>query len=206
MRSLVISGLMLAAIGLTACGGTTVAEPMTVNPSRINSSNFTQGNTTGPWRPNVSNTQAVSDRVGTSGIGYNAAAGVRGRYAFGAEARLLIPTGTGVSALPTEAAVQYQGPYQVAIINNADQRVGIKEKYTGTISLTANLNSGAFTGTDRDLTIAGNLTGNDLGGTATFRDITGPLKGLVGGDVALGIFHASTDNVVFAGGFLAQSR
>jgi len=54
------------------------------------------------------------------------------------------------------------------------------------------------------LSVDGRIDGTTLSGTVTYDGVAGSLRGLVGGNEAIGAFHGHDDNNVFAGGFIAN--
>ena len=133
-----------------------------------------------------------------------------------------IVPGAEVTAAPATGSAQFTGTFEVALIGSIltyNTEVSGQTTFdAGTITLTADFDDNTLTGggtgvdggsfnyllRENVLTIDGDLSGSTLTGTATYRGVTGPLRGLVGSNEAIGAFHGHTDSQVHAGGFIAN--
>lgn len=187
-----------ALVGLTACGGETLGVA-----DQTTSSFGTAGNFGGV--PSSGITSNVREGGG-AGVGYGwvVGGGPIGGFA-GAAGRT---SGAFTSGLPTGVAT-YSGSYQLGAVENivfdGTQVSGTSITLSGPISLIANVNTGALTGSGSDIDVNGTISGGDIGGSVTFRGLdgstTGSLDGIIGSSTAIGAFHGNDSTTVFAGGF-----
>jgi len=127
-----------------------------------------------------------------------------------------------VSAAPAMGSATMTGRFEVAIIQGVStdgtQVSGSTGIDSGSLTLVADFDGGTLTGSatgadagslnpylrNNALEIDGTFDGSELSGTATYDGVTGPLRGLVGGNEAIGAFHGHTDTKVHAGGFIVN--
>lgn len=105
-----------------------------------------------------------------------------------------------VGASPTVATATYSGRYDLAYAdgNRFDRNV------SGNITLDADFNGGTLTGQSGGLTVNGSITGQRIGGTASYGGVNAGLTGRIGNDRAVGAFAGNTNRKVLAGGFIAE--
>jgi len=75
---------------------------------------------------------------------------------------------------------------------------------SGDITLVADFDGGTLTGTSDGGTLAvdGDIgTGTSLTGSVTYLGVNGALRGNVGTDRTIGVFHGNDEDTIFAGGF-----
>lgn len=120
----------------------------------------------------------------------------------------LLP-GSTVTAPPTGSA-SYSGTYNLVTVSGIsmdnDSIGGFTRGYSGDLTLLANFaNGNVVSAPGSALTVDGTATGRNLSGTVTFEGVEGDLRGLIGGDNAIGAFHGegNDDTYMFAGGFIA---
>ena len=133
-----------------------------------------------------------------------------------------IASGASVSAAPATGTATFNGDFELAVIDyiiTDGTRVSGQSSFDrGAITLTADFDTGRLTGggtglsgsvgnivlSNNVLNVDGQFTGQSLGGTVTYDGVSGPLRGLVGGNEVIGTFHGHTDSQVHAGGFIAN--
>lgn len=133
-----------------------------------------------------------------------------------------IASGASVSAAPATGSATMNGRFEVAIIQGVSTdgtRVsGSTGIDSGSLTLVADFDNGTLTGSatgadagslnpylrNNQLEIDGRFDGSELSGTATYDGVSGPLRGLVGGNEAIGAFHGHNDTKVHAGGFIVN--
>jgi hypothetical protein len=71
----------------------------------------------------------------------------------------------------------------------------------GDISLSVDFADQTIQGSDRDLTVNGEFEDGTLSGNVNYDGISGDLRGVMGGDKAVGAFHGESSDQIFAGGF-----
>jgi hypothetical protein len=130
---------------------------------------------------------------------------------FGAYVGLL-PTTTVVPHGVTGGAV-YDARYtlsRIDDINLTGNFIRAQSRIIGDdITLTADFADRTLTGTSDEgfLVVNGELNGNDeLNGTVTYRDLRGTLRGVIGTDKVVGIFHANNADLIYAGGFIGDAQ
>ncbi|MEJ6399021.1 hypothetical protein V8J84_13940 [Yoonia sp. 208BN28-4] len=83
---------------------------------------------------------------------------------------------------------------------------GTSGAFSGDITLTVDMAGTALTGSDGLLAVNGQIDGQTLAGTVTYRGLDGSLTGLIGEDEAIGAFFATSDTTIYAGGFAGKAR
>ena len=133
-----------------------------------------------------------------------------------------IAPGASVTAAPASGSATYSGEFELGLVTFIMQQgTSVSGQTTadrGAIALTANFDTGRLTGggtglnggvtniilRENPLSVDGTFTGQTLTGTVTYNGITGPLRGVIGGNEVIGAFHAHTNNSLHAGGFIAN--
>lgn len=108
---------------------------------------------------------------------------------------------TQVGGAPTTATATYNGDYNLAYAD----RTRFERSVSGTIALDADFNSGTLTGQSGGLTVEGTITGQNIGGSASYRGVNADLTGQVGASRAVGAFAGHNDDAVLTGGFIAEN-
>ena len=119
-----------------------------------------------------------------------------------------IVPGADVSAPPTTGTATMTGRYEVAVVEGifttGETVNGLGGTRSGSLTLEANFANGTLVGSGGQLSVDGTFSGTTLSGTATYDGLSGPLRGLVGSDEAIGVFHGNSDSAVHAGGFIVN--
>jgi len=79
------------------------------------------------------------------------------------------------------------------------------EKGRGEITLNADFDDGELTGRAGGLEIDGTVTGQIIGGSATYRGVDADLTGLIGSQRAVGAFAGDSSDALLVGGFNAEA-
>jgi len=179
---------------LSACGGSSTND--------LTSANFVSLDATAAFPNTLDSISSRIDSTSTDGNGFAFRIGVLDNQLI-AEAGIL-PTST-VQNLPSAGTadftgVAYASTYVDAEVVNGTLQ-GVDNTSVSSLTLTANFETGALTGSNADISVDGNFTANDLSGTVTHDGMTASLTGLVGTDVVLGAFQGKTEDSVIAGGF-----
>lgn len=98
----------------------------------------------------------------------------------------------------------------IALVDGFAAGNGVEER--GTLTLIADFDDGVLTGRNSDLSVHGDIAGDDLSGSvlATYSDpdvsgsIAGTLDGYIGSLGVIGAFHGHDDNTVMSGGFVDE--
>ncbi len=162
-----------------------------------------------------------NDFSAVTGNGYAYQAGAIDEAGFQAFAGIV--PGASVEAAPASATTAtMRGQFEVAVVDailmGGTTITGQNSIDSGSITLVADFQNGTLTGSGNGvdggfqniflnenlLTIDGTFSGTTLTGTATYNGVSGPLRGLVGVDEAIGAFHGNDDGQVHAGGFIAD--
>lgn len=185
-------------VALSACTTTPSQDSLT-------QSSFVTPSSTGGI--NVGLTQTNTDGiVSPAGEGFLFQTGVR--EGEGLEAVVGILPGTEVTFRPSEGSATYTGNYSIGTIRDIDasggQIIGFPGVEQGVLTISVDFASGAVEGqaSNGQLFLTGGLVGRDLAGTVVYREVAGPLDGLVGGDQAFGVFHGNDADLIYAGGFV----
>ncbi|MEM6497471.1 MAG: hypothetical protein AAF709_12185, partial [Pseudomonadota bacterium] len=112
----------------------------------------------------------------------------------------IVPT-TDPGPLPTTATATYTGRYQLAYASQS--RV---EGRDGQITLKADFEDGELTGSAGLLEIEGTITGQIVGGTASYRDVEAEMFGLIGSERAVTAFAGDNDRAMLVGGINAEAN
>ncbi len=121
-----------------------------------------------------------------------------------------ISSGASVTAPPDTGVVTMTGSYEAAYMFGIEAGFVVSSGYasrdSGSMSVSVDYAAGTLVGGSNDGTLAvnGTFTGTSLGGSATFDGVSGPLKGLVGGNEAIGVFHGHNSTTTHAGGFIVN--
>lgn len=142
--------------------------------------------------------RSFSDVTNGTGFAYQMGR-IRGTQRFAGVAG--IAPNSDVGNAPTTATATYRGSYSVAY---AERR--LQEQASGTISLDANFNEGTLTGSAGRLDVNGQITGQNIGGTASYRGVEADLTGRIGSTRAVGAFAGNTTDAVVVGGFKAEAQ
>ena len=151
---------------------------------------------------------AVEGGDSVGGDGYVYVVGDTGGDGFAAYSGLT--PGTDLATPPTTGSAVMSGRYEAGRISgidvNGDRISGYPDRESSGISLTADFGRGTLRGTSDDtlLTVRGDFLGRTLSGEVIFDNDEGKLKGQVGPDKAVGIFHGNDETDVFAGGFIVR--
>lgn len=155
-----------------------------------------------------------------TGNGFAYQAGAIKSAGFQANAGLV--PGASVTELPATGSATMSGVFEVAVVTSiyagGSQLNGQSFVDRGSVSLTADFDRGTLTGggngldggltnfylKENSLSVDGTFTGQELKGTVSYDGVSGPLRGLIGGDEVIGAFHGNSDNQVHAGGFIAN--
>lgn len=144
--------------------------------------------------------------IDASGDGFAYAAG--GKDGEGLKAISGLIPGTEVNFRPNTGSGTFTGRYELSQFSgidiNGDEIYGFASNVSGAISLNADFENDTLTGSAGNLTVNGTMDGRTLGGTVAYRGLSGPLRGLVGGDKTVGAFHGNNANLIYAGGFIAD--
>jgi hypothetical protein len=158
---------------------------------------------------NAGLTQATTNGlIDADGEGFLFQTGVREEAGLEAVAGLL--PGTEVTFRPSEGSATYTGEYFIGTIRDIDASAGfitgIPGEERGSLSINVDFASGAVAGQGSNglLSLSGGLSGRNLSGTVIYREVEGPLDGLIGGDQAFGVFHGNNADLIYAGGFIAE--
>lgn len=108
------------------------------------------------------------------------------------------PTSDPGSA-PTSATATYTGDYALTYVNR-----GVAQDRRGEITLDADFGAGELEGSADGLVIAGTISGQDVGGTATFRGVEAAMDGVIGSERAITAFAGRTNNELLVGGIDAE--
>lgn len=123
----------------------------------------------------------------------------------------LLPT-TSVRAQPSNGTATYDARYNVLTIEgidlNGELLTGQIGSASGDITLRADFKENTLRGSDGRLRVRGELVegSNAIGGTVTFKDVSGDLRGKAGSDEVVGAFHGNNANIIYAGGFIGDAR
>lgn len=196
MRILTLTAIIGSSLVLSACQTT---------QDRATLSSFTSPSASGNISGDLSG-NPTGVRIDSSGDGFAYTAGSIDGEGLSAQAGLV--AGTTVNFHPSEGTGTYEGVYELvqvsAISVSGDRISGFTSPRNGTITLTADYLAGTLTGSADSLEVDGVMDGRTLGGTVTYRDVRGQLSGLVGGDKTVGAFHGNDEDLIYAGGFLAN--
>ncbi|GGX66394.1 hypothetical protein GCM10007385_39540 [Tateyamaria omphalii] len=174
-------------------GATTSSALVVLNPDgSLPDQNFRPG-TSG-----VSDSATVSDIGGVSGFAYQIGS-IEGRNEFRAVAGIRPTSNPG--AVPTVATAVYQGEYSLGY---ADRNETIKQ--TGNITLNADFNAGSLRGGADGLVVDGTISGQTVGGQATFRGVNADMIGVIGDTRAVTAFAGRTPDAVLGGGIIADRQ
>lgn len=113
-----------------------------------------------------------------------------------------IAPNTRVGAAPTEASATYTGEYSLAYADRDE----FSDAITGEITLDADFSTRRLTGQSGGLSVNGTITGQTLGGTASYRGVDADLTGRIGASRAVGAFAGHTKDAVLTGGFVANAN
>ena len=131
-------------------------------------------------------------------------------------------SGATVSAPLTTGSTTMTGDFELAVIDfiiqNGTSVTGQSTLDRGNLTLNVDFENrrvtGGGTGLDGGisnivldnnvLAVDGQFVGDALTGTVTYDGVSGPLRGLVGSNEAIGAFHGHSDNQVHAGGFIVN--
>ena len=144
---------------------------------------------------------------------------VVGAFAFATGREIGTGVARGYAALQPDASVTaapsgsatYDAAFEGAIINKIvvtdDTLEGSNSLFSGNITLTAQFDDGTLSGNsdsefNNGLMVAGQITDQELTGNVMYRGVHGELTGLIGGDQVIGAFHGSSEDTVYAGGFV----
>ncbi|WP_322890239.1 MULTISPECIES: hypothetical protein [unclassified Yoonia] len=121
----------------------------------------------------------------------------------------IIP-GTTVTAIPTTGNTVYAGQYRLVSVGGFTLDNGLlrgtETPVSGSISLGVNFAERTISGTSGNLAVNGTFVGNTMSGDVTYSGISGDLRGVIGGDKAVGAFHGESPTQLFAGGFYVTPR
>ncbi|APX10394.1 hypothetical protein [Tateyamaria omphalii] len=105
-----------------------------------------------------------------------------------------------VGGAPTVATASYAGDYNLSYADSNSFETNV----AGKITLNADFGQGTLIGQSGGLAVNGNITGQNIGGTASYRGVDAPLAGRIGNDRAVGAFAGHTNRKVLVGGFIAE--
>ena len=181
--SLVIQSLAVTTI-LSACGGSTdvggssrnsgignltpESAVVTANPDgSLPDQGFLPTGTRGPVRQLTT----TGTTGAPPGIQYQFGR-VAGTNRFRGVAGDATDSEVGATEPTTAAAATYTGDYRLTHVSDS------VDSQNGQITLNADFNNGTLQGNAGGLTVNGSIAGRDVGGTATYRGVTGPLRPL----------------------------
>lgn len=199
MRSLLLC--LAAPVLLSACSGL-LTEDLGL------SSGFATPTSNGNFNAGLSQTTVPDGLIDGDGDGFAFQAGVQGGSGLRAISGLL--PGTDTAAWPTTGTATYTGDYLlieiVDIFTIPGQIEGTPYTLGGPMSLSTNFANNSVVGSSSDglLTINGSVNNGDLNGSVTFDRVTGALDGVAGSDQIIGVYHGTSDQLVYAGGFIAD--
>jgi len=154
-------------------------------------------------------TQRIDDSDVNSDIdSYAYEIGVDGGEGFVARAGLLFSR--RVMILATSRSATLIGTYEAARVTgidlNNEHLTGFARKGSVAITLEADFMDNTLSGTsDNDLlSVNGIFDDENLAGMVTYRNISGLLRGKIGGTEAIGIFHGKTSSSLMSGGFMVK--
>ncbi|SEW40781.1 hypothetical protein SAMN04488515_2742 [Cognatiyoonia koreensis] len=102
-------------------------------------------------------------------------------------------------------ATTFVGTYAIAEVTGISTDSATPNTEIADISFEVDFDTLTLTGESDNgkLSVDGQLTGTQgLTGSVAYQETAGALDGLVSGDEAIGVFHGSNDDTVFAGGFV----
>jgi hypothetical protein len=188
-----IAGLLI----LTAWGGGSGGNGSTF---------FSTPNGSGEFNTNFENNIRNGGLIDGDGDGFAYEFGSNGTDGFRATAGII--SGTDFGQAPTSGTVTYSGAYRLIEAYNITETSttfsATSLQRGGGILVDADFTNGTLTGASGDLSIEGQITGNELSGTVTFDGIEGPLRGGIDEDQTVGAFHGNEGDRLFAGGFIAD--
>jgi hypothetical protein len=111
-----------------------------------------------------------------------------------------IAPNTRVGDAPTIATASYDADYDLAYAD----RTRIENPVSGKITLNADFNNGTLKGQSGGLAVDGTITGQNIGGTASYRGVDAKLTGRIGEERAVGAFAGHNDDAVVTGGFIGK--
>ncbi|WP_162561642.1 hypothetical protein [Yoonia vestfoldensis] len=169
-------------------------------------------NNTGSRFVTPSATGAISDPaagneriVNISGNGYAYEAGNARNGDIVAVAGIIPGTSASPTPGPDHGSTTYSGRYEMVTVGgfflNDGKVVGFSRPEAGDIALSVDFAARTIRGTADDLTVNGEFNGNVLSGNVRYDGISGDLRGVMGGDKAVGAFHGESSERIFAGGF-----
>lgn len=214
-----MSKVFLAAaslLALVSCGGSSATKPITIDEIELTTSSFSE----------VSSNGTIDQEL--SGCSHSSCSGYltddQGNYAaykIGIDPdgldQFIALAGTSfidapIDDLPTQGQAEYAGEYRVLYIedveanetsNNVYQLVGFQNIDSGQITLTADFENSTLSGGSSNLSVDATFTGNELGGTVSYKSVEGDVQGQITSDQALAAFQGHDDVTAYAGAFIA---
>lgn len=126
----------------------------------------------------------------------------------GLRARAGIIPGADVTRTLTTGVVNMSGRWElwkVEGVSASSTFVSGNKAFDGaSINLSADFGQGTLTGSSSGLSVNGTFAGETLSGSVTYDGVDGRLRGLVGDDEAIGVFHGEGNSEIFAGGFVVE--
>ena len=125
-----------------------------------------------------------------------------------------LTAGTDVAPPPPSGTANYTGQFNIGLVEDihvtSTAIYGYTGDDTGAFSVTADFDSNRITGSgagrDGILRIDGEISGDRFAGSSSYRGVSGKSKGLAGSDMAIGVVHGNSDDLIYAGGFRANRR
>lgn len=107
---------------------------------------------------------------------------------------------TDPGAPPTAATATYTGDYALTYVD----RDGV-DSQRGEITLNADFENGDLRGRAGGLVVDGTISGQIVGGTATYRSVDADMSGVIGTERAVTAFAGDTSEAVLVGGINAEA-
>ena len=129
----------------------------------------------------------------------------------------------GISGTPTVGAARttgsgtYTTSYRYGVIDGITRSSSVISGYrgeeSGTMTVTADFDSGQVSGSNSELTVSAHASGNSLNGSVTANysytgasgSVAGSLEGQIGATGIIATFHGHDENTVMAGGLVGTS-
>ena len=151
------------------------------------------------------------DAATGNGFAYTAGVQVESREQQAVMGVGLLP-GTDVTAPPSTGFAVYRTEFEYLRLQSSDGfKTGPIFKGQGRLNLNADFGNGTLKGSvlggSGSFTVDGKFTGKDLTGTVTVApttasNVTAELKGLMGANQTVGVFHGKAGNSAVVGGFI----
>lgn len=156
---------------------------------------------------NVLNNETGGRDIALDGDGY--AYRVGGKSSGGFVGHSGIIPGTAVAAMPTTGSASYTGTYEMATITGiyttSTMIFGTTGTRSGVITLDADFADGTLTGSTSGLVIDATIDDGDVGGSVRYLGTDGSIDGMIGSDRVVGVFQGDDEDIIFAGGFMADA-